>query len=1123
MMRLNHHISVGLLIILLHSCQRGGEGPPPLFTLLPQSWTHVDFVNRLTEDEQFNMIEYLYFNNGAGVAVGDINHDGLVDLYFSSSQETNRLYLNRGEFRFEDITRESGTGGTGDWKTGVTMADVNGDGWLDIYVCHVGDYKGLHGKNQLFINQGDLTFSEEASRYGLDFEGYSTQAAFFDYDLDGDLDMYLLNHSVHTSRSYGMAALREQYDERAGDRLYKNHLSEGEPTFTDATREAGIFGSQIGYGLGVSVSDLNCDGFPDLYISNDFHENDYLYLNNGDGTFSEHLKDMMQHTSRSSMGNDVADMNNDGWPDVVVLDMLPDEEQILKQSGGEDDYELFHIKLEYGYSHQFVRNTLQLNLGEGLFSEIGRFAGIHATDWSWSPLLCDLDNDGWKDLFITNGIYRRANDLDYVEFLTGGNRDFPARDTRSLSDRELYEKMPLYPHLNFLFKNNGDLTFTSMAASWGSHTRSYSNGAAYADLDNDGDLDLVVNNINDPAFIYENHGEELLSNHYLSVELEGKGFNPDAVGTRVILYAGGDEQMTEQFTTRGFMSASSRVLHFGLGTVTEIDSMEVRWPDRTREVIRAVPADQRIRLVQDKNTGRRQETPVLNASDVSTRTGPELTDRSLRIFASAAVPGLDYGHREDGYTDLEREWLIPHSLAAEGPCMAVGDVNGDGMEDLFLGAAAGQPALLLIQQPGEKFERAMVTLLNHDRLTEDVDAAFFDAEGDGDLDLYVVRGGNEFPAGDPMLADRLLINDGKGNYSRGESGSIPYMAENGSCVCPCDFDGDGDTDLFVGARSIPGAYGLPPDHALLENDGNGHFIHVEDERIPGLHGLGMVTDACWVDDDLDGDPDLVIVGEWMEVTVWRNRDGIFTEVTEEAGLEGTAGWWNCVEAVDVDGDGDPDLVCGNLGLNTLLHASPKEPVELYVNDFDNNGTPEPLISSYSEGTSYPIATLDELNQQMPGLKQQYPSYASFGGETVRDIFGPELVEQAYHRKAEMFSSVLFMNNGDATYSRKELPAMAQFAPVRDLVGRDLDRDGHMDLVLAGNNYVVRPSLGRYDASYGWCLLGDGTGNFVSLVPGESGLKIEGDARKLGWILIDSKTFLLAAVNNGALQIFRTGL
>ena len=513
------------LIFLVFSCKPDRNNGEQLFTLLSPSSTHVNFKNQLTETEQSNIIEYLYFNNGAGVAAGDINNDGLVDLYFTSNQHSNKLYLNKGNFKFEDITESAGVAGTGDWKTGVTMADVNGDGLLDIYVCQVGNYKNLHGKNQLFINQGNLTFKDEAHEYGLDFQGFSTQAAFFDYDGDGDLDMYLQNHSVHTSRSYGNSALRFDRDSLSGGRLFRNDVAEGRHVFHDVTREAGIYSSQIGYGLGVNICDINNDGCPDIYVSNDFHENDYLYINNRNGTFSEHLTDYIQHTSRSSMGNDVGDINNDGLLDIIVLDMLPDNEKIRKQSGGEDDYELSEMKLKDGYNHQFVRNTLQLNLGGGMFSEIGQLAGVAATDWSWSPLLCDVDNDGWKDLFITNGIYRRANDLDYVKFLTGGNRMFPSKDNSKLSDKELYEKMPLYPNISFIYRNNGDLTFTNMAAGWGINTRSYSNGSTYADLDNDGDLDLIVNNINSPAYIYRNNAGSLTGNHFLSVVLKGKGMN----------------------------------------------------------------------------------------------------------------------------------------------------------------------------------------------------------------------------------------------------------------------------------------------------------------------------------------------------------------------------------------------------------------------------------------------------------------------------------------------------------------------------------------------------------------------------------------------------------------------
>jgi hypothetical protein len=1049
-------------------------------------------------------------------------------LYFTSSQKTNKLYLNKGNLRFKDITNRAGVAGKGDWKTGVTMADVNGDGFLDIYVCQVGNYKSLQGRNQLFINQGDLTFKEEAHDYGLDFMGFSTQAAFFDYDMDGDLDMYLLNHSIHTFRSYGGAALRFGHDARAGDRLYRNDEVEGRRVFHDITRRAGIYSSQIGYGLGVNICDINNDGFPDIYISNDFHENDYLYINHGNGSFSERLTEMIAHTSRSSMGNDVGDFNNDGLLDVMVLDMLPDEQNILKQSAGEDDKELFELKLNYGYYHQYVRNTLQLNLGGGMFSEIGRLAGIYATDWSWSPLFCDVDNDGWKDIFITNGIYRRANDLDYVKFLTGGNRYFPTQDNSDVPNKVLYEKMPLYPNINYIFKNNGDLTFTNMAKAWGFDTRSYSNGSTYADLDNDGDLDLIVNNINDPAFIYRNNAETQLNNHYLSAVLKGKGLNTRAVGTRVTLFCNGQKIVAEQFATRGFMSATSDVLHFGLGPTNRIDSLVVRWPDRSEQMFNDVPVDQVITLEMKQAV-----KPV---------SGKKQEKKNVKLFSRLQIPGLEYRHKEDAYVDINRERLIPHNLSAEGPALAVGDVNGDGLEDLFVGGAKGQAAMLFTQQNDGTFMPLYVPLFIKDRFTEDVDAALFDADGDGDLDLYIVRGGNEVPVEDPLLADRLLINNGKGGFNNCEKGSLPFMAYNGSCVRPADFDGDGDLDLFVGSISLPGAYGLSPDQFLLENDGNGNFKDVTDFRTKGLKDAGMVTDACWIDYDRDGDPDLVLVGEWMKVCMFRNDEGHFTDITGVTGLDETSGWWNCIQVADVDRDGDLDLIGGNLGLNSFLKASKQEPVEMYVNDFDNNGSLDQVICSYHNGTSYPIASLDELARQMTGFKKKYPNYSDFGGKTAKDIFGKEKLDQSIIKRAVLFESCLFLNNGDGTFEINELPKIAQFSPVRnngdgtfeinelpkiaqfspvrDIFVHDFDLDGKNDLVLAGNNYSARPSVGRYDASYGWCLLGETDHGFSALMPVESGLRINGDARRIHPIEVLGKHFLVAVVNNGNLQIFQ---
>jgi hypothetical protein len=1074
-----------------------------LFSLLSPAITNVNFINRLTETEQFNIIQYLYFNNGAGIAAGDINNDGLVDLYFTSNQNPNKLYLNKGNLKFEDITDKAGVAGKGDWKTGVTMADVNGDGFLDIYVCQVGNYKVVHGKNQLFINQGDLTFKEEALDYGLDFQGFSTQAAFFDYDMDGDLDMYLLNHSVHTARSYGDVSLRYDRDSLAGDRLYRNDEVDGKRIFHDVTRKAGIYSSQIGYGLGVNICDINNDGYPDLYIDNDFHENDYLYINNGNGTFTERLTESIEHTSRSSMGNDVGDINNDGLLDIMVLDMLPEEEKIRKQSGGEDAYELFMLKLKYGYGYQFVRNTLQLNLGGGIFSEIGRLSGIYATDWSWSPLFCDVDNDGWKDLFITNGIYRRANDLDYIKFLVK-NSFFTLKENRDAPDKVLYEKMPLYPCVNYIYKNNGDLTFSNMAKAWGFHTRAYSNGATYADIDNDGDLDLIVNNINAQAFIYRNNAVTQSDNHFLSVVLKGKGMNTRGIGARVMLYSNGQKQVAEQFPTRGFSSATSDVLHFGLGTANVIDSIVVRWPDLSEQMIKDVPVDKVITLEMN-NAGK----PVRGSEQ-------EQENENMKLFSTALIPGLEFRHKEDDYVDFYRELLIPHSLSAEGPALAAADLNGDGLQDLFVGGAKGQAAVIFMQQKDGSFKPLNVPLLTKELWLDDIDAAFFDADGDGDSDLYIVRGGNEVPVGDPLLTDLLLLNDGKGGFSKGE---LPLMSHNGSCVRPCDFDGDGDVDLFVGSISIPGAYGLSPDQYMLENDGHGHFKIVTDDRMNGFKKIGMVTDARWMDYDNDGDQDLVITGEWMKVCIFRNDKGHFTDVTDKAGLTETSGWWNCLQVTDVDGDGDMDLIGGNLGLNSMIKASVKEPVEMYLNDFDNNGSLDQVICSYQNGISYPVASLDELISQMAGLEKKYANYSDFGGKTMRDIFGKDAINKSFIKRAVLFESCLFLNNGNGTFEINKLPTVAQFSPVRDILVRDFNMDGKMDLVLVGNDYPVRPSMGRYDASYGWCLLGDTSHEYKPLMPMNSGLKIKGDARRILPIDVLGKHYLVAAVNDGNLQVF----
>jgi len=1101
---MKHSVIFLLTILFIGSCKPVKDEEKKLLTLLRPSETNVDFVNKLTETEQFNMIQYLYFNNGAGVAAGDINNDGLVDLYFASNQNPNKLYLNKGNFVFEDITEKAGVAGQGDWKTGVTMADVNGDGLLDIYVCQVGDYKAVHGRNQLFINQGDLTFREEAKEYGLDFQGFSTQAAFFDYDRDGDLDMYLLNHSVHTSRSYGASDLRFEHDSLAGDKLYRNDEVKGRRYFNDVTIQAGIYNSQIGYGLGVNINDINNDGWPDIYISNDFHEDDYLYVNNGDGTFTDKFREYMRHTTRSSMGNDVADFNNDGLLDVIVLDMLPDKENVRIQSGGEDDYELYLMKLGYGYGHQFVRNNLQLNLGDGIFSEIGRLSGVFATDWSWGPLFCDVDNDGLKDIFIANGIYRRANDLNYVKFLTD-NEFFSAEDNKNTPDKVLYEKMPLYPCYNFIYRNNGDLTFTNMAKEWGFDTRSFSNGSAYADLDNDGDLDLIANNINEAAYIYRNDASEKPDNHFLSFDLKGKGQNTKAIGTRITIYSGDQMQVAEQFPTRGFMSSSLGTLHFGLGRNDKVDSVVVRWPDMSVEVLKDVASNQ-ILTLDAGNAGKpRSNSGSVNKKDL--------------LVAPIILPGLDFRHQENQYYDLNRDFLVPHTLLSEGPALAVADVNGDGLEDIFTGNAKEQPSALFFQQADGSFKAKLLHVFIKDLYSEDVDAAFFDADGDGDNDLYIVRGGSEASLGDPLLADRLLINDGTGELKESEKGSLPFTANNGSCVAPGDFDNDGDIDLFVGSRVVPGAYGISPNQLLLENDGRGHFKDVTEKRMKKMRKPGMVTDAVWVDFDKDGDQDLIMVGEWMKVTVMRNDNGYFKNVTGSAGLDETSGWWNSIYATDIDNDGDMDLIAGNIGLNTKMKPSVKEPVEMYLNDFDGNGTLDQIICAYEDGISYPVAQVDELKKQITSLDKKYPNYSDFAGKTAKDIFGSKAINRSIKKKAVMFESCLFLNDGNGRFSISTLPMEAQFSPVRDIISHDINSDGKNDIILVGNDYTAKPNYGRYDASYGWCLMGDTGNNFKALFPSASGFRTNGDPRKIVMLKAAGKQYFVVGVNDGNIQIF----
>ncbi|MCZ6693801.1 MAG: VCBS repeat-containing protein, partial [Bacteroidetes bacterium] len=904
----------------------------------------ITFSNFLEDSDSLNILEYLYFFNGGGVSLGDINNDGLTDIYFVANQQSNKLYLNQGGFKFKDITEEAGVAGEGDWSLGVTMADVNADGYLDIYVCQLGDYKGVDGKNQLFINNGDNTFSDRASDYGLDFQGFSTQASFFDYDNDGDLDMYLLNHAVHTDRSYGHSTLRNETDPKAGDRMYRNDFDGEEPFFLDVTQDAGIYSSHIGYGLGIATGDINSDGCLDIFICNDFHEDDYLYINNCDGTFKEQLRSSMGHSSRASMGVDISDINNDGLLDIVTLDMLPADEEILKKSGGEDSDEISDIKLRFGYYHQLARNTLQLNRGNGLFSDIALLADIYATDWSWAPLIADFDNNGLKDLFITNGIVKRPNDLDFVHYFSNSAAQLDSTTPPGSRNLALVDLMPSFKLTNYLFSNQTNFQFKDVSLEWGLDQVSFSTGAAYGDLDNDGDLDLVVNNINQEAFVYENKTEEFFHRNYLGVSLQGDGKNKRGIGAKVILEVGNNKILQEQIPTRGFQSAVDQKLIFGLDTTSVVDKLTIIWGDGRFQVLRHLPANQTVLLQQDEASG-------------SYRYGT-LQGNSLFEDLEEGT-GLSFHHRENEFKDYSREYLIPHKLSTQGPKLAIGDINDDGREDIYICGAKNQAPGLFFQTSAGTFVESRQGSLQIDNVNEDTDAAFFDFDGDKDLDLYVTSGGNELTGRNFFLRDRLYVNDGVGRFSI-VSGALPDIFANASCVSPADYDNDGDVDLFVGTRNIPGQYGISPPSYLLNNDGSGRFRVYNEVDAPGLFGLGMVTEGIWSDFDQDGDLDLIVVGEWMPITVFENQDGKLKNVTGALGLELTNGWWNTVLSVDIDNDGDPDYLAGNMGLNSKIKASQKEPATLFVHDFDTNGTLDPIICYYKDGYSTPFPTRDQL-------------------------------------------------------------------------------------------------------------------------------------------------------------------
>ena len=1087
-----------LIALALAGCRRSAE-PPALFERLAPSTTGITFENRLPDDSALNILNFLYYYNGGGVAAGDVDGDGRPDLYFTSNLGSDRLYLNRGGYRFEDVTTRAGVAGPSGWNTGVTMADVDGDGRLDIYVSTV-SYRGLRGHNALYINNGDGTFTDRAHDFGLDFEGYATQAAFFDYDGDGDLDLFTISYSTHDDQTSG-APKRDVRATRGGGRLYRNDGGH----FVDVSASAGIYGGVEGFGLGLVVSDIDLDGCPDVYVANDFQENDFLYHNNCDGTFTESIARATGHTSRFSMGVDAADVNDDGRPDLIVADMLPDEEAIRNSSASTEDYALSESRIRAGYHPQIARNTLQLNRGDGRFSEIGLLAGVSATDWSWAPLLADLDDDGHKDLFITSGIYRRPNDLDYIDFVGQPSVQAALADTTNPANRALVQRMPHVPGRNRAFRNGGDLRFTDVSRPWGLDGAGFSNGAVYVDLDNRGTLDLVVNAIDAPAAIYRNRGRGATGNNSLTVALHGTGGNTGGIGTKLFVRSGGRTQLVEQSPTRGFQSSVDPRLHVGLGRAATAESVTVVWPDRRFQLLTNVPANRPL---------------VLSQRDASGRWSPPAVATPL-FHDVTAERRVDVTHVENAFVDFEREPLMPRLLSTEGPALAAADVNGDGLDDLFFGGSVRQAARLLLQQRDGTFRPSEQPSIAADSIAEDVDAVFFDANGDGSPDLYVVSAGNQFEIPAAPMRGRLYLNDGEGHFTR-DVAAIPELYDNGGCVAAGDFDGDGHIDLFVGSRSVPGRYGVSPKSRLLRNDGRGRFVDVTAERAPALSDAGMITSAAPVDYDGDGHLDLVVAGEWTPVRVFHGEQGRLVERTTQVGLDGSEGWWNSVTIADVNGDGRPDLVLGNLGLNSFITASPSAPARLYVGDFAHDGRPVPILTVPRADGEHPVAGRDELIRAIPALRERFPTYASFGASTI-DRIVPEADRRAARTLvARTFASAVALNDGRGHVSLHPLPLEAQFAPVQAAVAEDFDGDGRIDLLLGGNFYGVPPIQGRYDASYGLLLRGTGGGRFAAIDMMQSGIEITGQVRRIRSLRSTSGRLVAVARNADRLLLLQAG-
>ncbi|WP_103071664.1 VCBS repeat-containing protein [Aquimarina sediminis] len=1075
-----------LSFVLLFSCN---DRKNTLFYTVPFSKTNINFSNTLTATKDLNILDYLYYYNGGGVAIGDINNDGLPDIYFTGNQVKNKLYLNKGNFEFEDITKKAKVEGNSQWNTGVTMADVNADGLLDIYVCAVTGINGLQGHNELFINNGDLTFTEQSKEYQLDYQTYSTNASFFDYDNDGDLDMYLLNHAVHTEDSYGPSQLREKRNFKTGDRLLQNNTGK----FKDVSEEAGIYGGLIGYGLGVCTADFNNDGYTDIYVSNDFHEDDYFYINQGDGKFKESLKTYFGHISRFSMGNDAGDINNDGYYDLITLDMLPEEEQVLKASVGEDNADIHDFKVDnLGYHYQYARNMLQLNTKGEYFSEIALLSGVEATDWSWSPLIADFNLDGEQDIMITNGIPKRPNDLDYIKYVS--NKEINAKlNEPGIIDEKVLSKMPSGASFNYIFEGSDSLKFKDRSSLWFPEKKSFSNGSAYADLDNDGDLDIVINNINEAPFVYEN--TENSENHYLKVKLDYLDKNSFGIGTKMMVYHDDKIQSKQLFASKGFQSSSELVFHFGFQPSAKIDSILMVWPDQTFQKISITKLDTTLTIRPKKNREKVDYTKLFSKEK-------PLFLKTTNNF------GIDYIHKENDFTDFNRQQLIPYKLSDKGPAVAIGDIDKDGDEDIFFGGAKGTLPIFYYQEQGV-FKTKADTIFDRDASKEDVFAILENLDQKQGKDLLVISGGGEYFGKKEPLLDRLYTNDSKGNFIKKQS--FPKYYENGSIVKTSDIDNDGDLDLFVGGYAVSNDFGNTPVSYLIENTASGFKIINNAE----LQKVGMVTDAVFSDYDNDGDSDLIIVGEWMSPVFFQNNSGVFTMV--EVFNSKLNGLWQSIVPFDIDKDGDVDYIMGNWGKNSKFKASKNNPMLMYYGDLDKNGDTETIIAIHKNKKYYTINTFDELSGQLRFLKKKFVSYKSFAGKSIEEIFDKKELQQMSVLQVHELASGYLKNNKNGSFSFYPFDDKLQMAPITNMLVDDFTNDMVPEVLLVGNYFGVTPYQGRMDGFSGAVLFDDKTykmGNEIGLDLYQkqvSGLHI---------IKIGGERHLLITQNNDSIALYK---